>query len=143
MAGIANTGPAARYPSQISQAANNKRATQTIGGWLALIGGLLALVANGLHPHPSSFDLQALLAEIAGSNAWMPIHLTLIAAMLLILGAMAAITLTLEGEPGATLARFALVAALVGGALSILVSTSMDGFAMKQVAQRLAERPCV
>jgi hypothetical protein len=79
-----------------------------------VVGALLAFVANGLHPHPTDFRLEALLQQIADSPSWGTIHLTLICAVVLILGALAAITFSIDGEPGVTVARFACLAALLG-----------------------------
>jgi hypothetical protein len=53
--------------------------------------------------------------------------------LILILGALAAITYTIDGEPGATVARFALLASLVGGVV-MLVSIAIDGFTVNQLA---------
>jgi hypothetical protein len=111
-----------------------------IGAWSGVVGALLAFVANGLHPHPTDFRLEALLQQIADSPTWATLHLTLICALFLILGALVAITFTVDGEPGATVVRFACVAALLGGAL-ILVSTAMDGFAMNQLAHSWLDAP--
>ena len=140
MAGISTTGTAASFPLADRRVDPAHQTLLRIGGWLGVIGGLLALVANGLHPHPSDFHLQALLQAIAQNPAWALIHLTLILGILLILGALVAITLSIEQEPGATVARFACVAALLGGAL-ILVSTSIDGFAMNQLAHSWLSAP--
>ena len=111
-----------------------------IGAWSGMVGALLAFVANGLHPHPADFRLEALLQEIVQNTAWGAVHLTLIVALVLILGALVAITLTIDGEPGAIVARFACLAALLGGAL-ILVSTAGDGFAMNQIARAWLDAP--
>jgi hypothetical protein len=111
-----------------------------IGAWSGVVGSLLAFVANGLHPHPSDGSLEALLQDIAQNTAWGAIHLTLIVSLVLILGTLAAITLTTDGEPGATVARFACLASLVGGTL-ILVSTAGDGFAMNHLASSWMSAP--
>jgi hypothetical protein len=104
------------------------------GGVCAVAGSVLAALANGLHPHPGDFHLETLLREIAQNPTWGGIHLTLIFALVLIFGALLAITLTMEGSRGSTVARFACLATLLGGAL-ILVSTAVDGFAMSQIAR--------
>src|SRR6266508_41262 len=79
-----------------------------------------------------------------------PSHLTSGSKLLLLIGAWSgvvgallafvAITFSIDGEPGATVARFACLAALLGGAL-ILVSTAMDGFAMQQLARSWLDAP--
>lgn len=116
------------------QAETNRRPLLMVGGAAGVLGALLAFVANGLHPHPSDFHLEALLQAIAHSTTWGPIHLALIFSLVLIFGALLALTLTIDGEPAATVARFACLTTLLGAAL-ILVSTAMDGFAMSQIAR--------
>ena len=105
-----------------------------VGGALGMVGAGLALIANVLHPDPNEFQLEALLQQIAQSPTWGIIHLTLILALVLIFGALLALTLSIKGEPAATVARLACLATLLGGAL-ILVSTAIDGFAMSRLAQ--------
>jgi hypothetical protein len=122
------------------QLASGSKLLLLLGAWSAVVGAPLAFVANGLHPHPTDFRLEALLQQIADSPTWGTIHLTLICALVLILGALAAITFSIDREPGATVARLACVAALLGGAL-ILVSTAMDGFAMNQLARSWVDAP--
>jgi hypothetical protein len=122
------------------QLASGNKLLLLLGAWSAVVGAPLAFVANGLHPHPTDFRLEALLQQIADSPTWGTIHLTLICALVLILGALAAITFSIDREPGATVARLACVAALLGGAL-ILVSTAMDGFAMNQLARSWVDAP--
>jgi hypothetical protein len=122
------------------QLASGSKLLLLIGAWSAVVGALLAFVANGLHPHPTDFRLESLLQQIADSPTWGTLHLTLICALILILGALVAITFTVDGEPGATVARFACVAVLLGGTL-ILVSTAMDGFAMNQLARSWVDAP--
>jgi hypothetical protein len=107
---------------------------------VALVGGIFAFVSNGLHPHPSEFNLQSLLQEIAGSSTWGALHALLIFALVLILASLVPLAFSFEAEPGAALARFGCIAALLGGVL-ILVSTSMDGFAMSQVARAWVDAP--
>lgn len=111
-----------------------------IGGWSGIAGAALVLVANGLHPHPADFRLEALLQQIAQTGYWAPLHLVLILGILGVLGALVAITLSTRGEPAATVSRFACVAALLGGAL-LFTSTSMDGFAMNQLARAWLSAP--
>jgi hypothetical protein len=120
--------------------ASGSKLLLTVGAWSGVVGALLAFVANGLHPHPTDFRLEALLQQIAANPTWGTLHLTLICALVLILGALVAITFSIDAEPGATVARFACLAALLGGAL-ILVSTAMDGFAMNQLARSWRDAP--
>jgi hypothetical protein len=137
---VGDAHPAIATPAAPSHLASGSKLLLLIGAWSGVVGALLAFVANGLHPHPTDFRLEALLQQIAGSPTWGTIHLTLLCALVLILGAIVAITFTVDGEPGATVARLACLAALLGGAL-ILVSTAMDGFAMNQLARSWLDAP--
>lgn len=129
-----NPVPINRLALSSTLAQTNRRLLLMVGGAAGVVGALLAFVANALHPHPNYFQLEALLQAIALSATWGPIHLVLIFSLVLILGALLALTLTLDSEPAATVARFACLATLLGGAL-MLVSTAMDGFAMNQIAR--------
>jgi hypothetical protein len=66
--------------------------------------------------------------------------MTLLFGLLLILGSLVAVSLTLEGEPGAVAARFACVASLLGGTL-MFVSTAADGFSMNLLARAWLDAP--
>ena len=111
--------PITRPSLSPARAQTNRRPLLMVGGAAGVVGALLALVANGLHPHPSDFRLEALLQAIAHSATWGPIHLLLIFSLVLIFGALLALTLTIDGEPAATVARFACLAAVLGGALML------------------------
>lgn len=111
-----------------------------IGAWSGIVGALLSFVANGLHPHPSNFQLELLLREIGHSPTWGALHLMLIIGLVLILVALVAIASSIECGPGAALARVACVVTLLGGAL-ILVSTAIDGFAMNQLGRAWLDAP--
>ncbi len=137
---VGDAHPAIATPAAPSHLTSGSKLLLLIGAWSGVVGALLAFVANGLHPHPTDFRLEALLQQIADSSTWGTIHLTLLGALVLILGALVAITFSIDGEPGATVARFACLAALLGGAL-ILVSTAMDGFAMQQLARSWLDAP--
>lgn len=135
---MTTAGSEANVPSanQKSSSLNSKTTKLLLkaGGLTGGVGGLLVLAANGLHPHPREFQLETVLLEVAQSSAWGGLHLTLIFGLILIFGMLLAITLTLKGEPGATIARFAGLTTVLGGTL-ILVSTAVDGFAKNQLAR--------
>ena len=139
MASLANTASSEVNSTESTAVAaprvgTSSRTLLIVGGALGVVGAVLATIANGLHPHTSDFQLNALLQELAQSPTWDIVHLTLILALVLIFGALLALTLSVEGEPAATVARLACLATLLGGAL-ILVSTAIDGFAMSQLAR--------
>lgn len=110
------------------------------GAWSGVVGALLTFVANGLHPHPSDFHLEVLLKEIAQNPYWPSLHLLLLFALALVLGALLALTFTIDREPAATVVKYAWLAALLGGSL-IFVSTAMDGFSNIYLARAWMDAP--
>jgi hypothetical protein len=137
---IGDAGTAARTLPSAQGTHLRERSILVTGAWTGVVGALLAFVANALHPHPNDFSLEALLQSIAENSAWSAVHMTLLMGLLLILGSFVAITLSLEGEPGALAARYALAASLLGGTL-IFVSTAADGFAMNLLARGWLDAP--
>lgn len=113
---------------------------QRISGALLIVGAVMALVGNALHPHTAGVDVAATLQAIAQNGAWVGIHLTIIVAILLIIGGLIGLTERLTGTPGGPLARLGVAAALLGGAV-VTVSTAMDGFVMKPLALSSAAGP--
>ena len=100
---------------------------------LLLTGGLLALVGNALHPHAPDSDPAATIAALASDATWPWIHLAIIGGILLIVGGLVLFARALVGSPAEPLARLAVAALLIGGAV-VTVSTSVDGFGMKALA---------
>jgi hypothetical protein len=93
-----------------------------------VVGSVLLLVANAAHPRPSTADVgehQAFLRLAADSNAWLVIHVGIMLGALLMLAALVGLFFSLRDDPRAWLARPALAAALVGGAVG-LVQHSID-----------------
>lgn len=111
-----------------------------IGAVSAIVGALLALASNLLHPHPTDYQIASRLDAIAQSSTWGALHLMLIVALLFVFVALVALTLSLDREPAATPGRMACVVALMGGVL-LLTSTAIDGFAMRQIAETWVAAP--
>ena len=105
-----------------------------VGAVLAIAGGLVTLVFNGLHPHPSDPSPDAFLREVAAHPYWTTLHLGLSLGVLLIVGALASLTDVLRQERGGLLARFGLLTVLLGAAL-FLVNFAIDGLAMQSIAR--------
>jgi hypothetical protein len=111
-----------------------------ISGALLIVGAMMGLVGNALHPHTAGLDGAATVQAIAQNGAWVAIHLTIIVAILLIIGGLIGLTERLIGTSGGPLARLGVAAALLGGAV-VTVSTAMDGFVMKALSLSSAAAP--
>ncbi len=116
------------------------RSTLRIGSAGAIVGGVLALVTNLLHPRLTEFGddyVPAELRSVADSDAWISIHLGLLVAVLLIAAGLyvASRTLTDQGVDG--LRRLAVGSLLVGTAAAVL-TVLVDGYATKAVADAWA-----
>lgn len=109
-----------------------QRKSQRLTAIPLVAGAVIGAIGNVLHPHVA-VSMTSKLQAIAGNGAWVAIHLTILVAILLVVGGLVGLARLLDGGPGGSLARIGLAAALVGGALAT-VSTSIDGFAMKPLA---------
>jgi hypothetical protein len=97
-----------------------------------MAGAVIGIIGNALHPHVA-VSMTSKLQAIAGNEAWVAIHLTILVAILLVIGGLVGLARLVDDGPGGPLARLGIAAALLGGALAT-VSTSIDGFAMKPLA---------
>ena len=114
--------------------------SQRMTGSLFILGAVIGLVGNALHPHTADPDAAATVRAIAQNGAWVWIHLTIIVAILLIIGGLVGLAEQLKGTSGAPLGRLGLAAALVGGAV-VTISLAVDGFGMKALALSSATAP--
>lgn len=108
-------------------------AGQNLAAALLIIGGLLALVGNALHPHAPDPDPAATIAALATDATWPWIHLAIMAGILLIIGGLVVLAREMIGVLAEPLARLPVAALVIGGAV-VTVSTSVDGFGMKALA---------
>jgi hypothetical protein len=108
-----------------------------IGGWAAIVGAILGMVGNLVHPVTPIDDQQGVARVIADSDFWVPIHLAIVLGIALMLFGLVAIRRAItEGLPGA-LARFGLVAAVAGATIGLIL-VILDGVAARQLAQEWA-----
>lgn len=105
---------------------------------LLIVGSVLGLVGNALHPHSATADAGAHLQMIADSAPWSAIHLAVIMAILLVIGGLLGLADELADTPGRFWTGLAVGGSLLGGAL-VTVSTTIDGFAMKSFAATVAD----
>ena len=106
-----------------------------LGSVSAVVGAIVALVTNLLHPRLSDLDdpVGETLREAAQSDAWIPIHLGLLLGSLLIVLGLFAFARSMNGGPADGLARLALGGLLVSAPVAVL-ALAVDGYATKLVA---------
>jgi hypothetical protein len=68
-----------------------------IGSMAAIVGSLAGLVGNLIHPATPIGDPQGIARVIADSSAWTPIHLVIVAGIMLMLGALVALDHSIRG----------------------------------------------
>ena len=111
-----------------------------IGGASAILGSLMAMIGNLLHPMTPVGDPTGVGHAIHGSDAWTIIHLAIVIGLILMLGGLMAIGASLHGPFASAMARFGWAAALVGGTVGLVLVT-LDGIAAKQIADAWAQAP--
>ena len=105
-----------------------------IGAVSAIVGGILAVVVNIVHPRtPEIGNTEAVLRLVAESSIWVPDHVGIVFAVLLFLGGAVAIARSITGERGAALARLGVAGALTSTAMAIVLM-AIDGIAHKELA---------
>ncbi|MDQ3999898.1 MAG: hypothetical protein M3283_02590, partial [Actinomycetota bacterium] len=85
-----------------------------IGAVAGIVGSLLAMVGNLLHPAPPIGDPEGVAQTIAQSERWVPVHLVIVVGLILMLGALVAISRSIEGGVPGALAQLGSVAAVAG-----------------------------
>ena len=112
------------------------------GSWAAIGGGVLALVMNILHPRPERFDdFAAEEVRIIGeTEAWVPIHLGIVLAALLITFGLFALARSLKEGPAEGIARVALGSLMVSAPIA-LIGFLLDGYAMHAAAESVTADP--
>jgi hypothetical protein len=114
-----------------------ERSALRLGAAAAVVGGVLGLVGNLAHPRWTDVEDAELYEKIADSSIWVADHLLLVVAISLLVGGVTALARSMEGGPGHALARYGLVATVVGGAV-LLADISVDAFAMREAAENFA-----
>ena len=115
------------------------RGSQRLTAILLMAGAVAGVVGNSLDTH-SAASVTLTLQSIVGSPAYVAVHLTIIVAVLLVIGGLVGLAHLLDDGPAGALARLGLAAALLGGAI-VTVSTAVDGFVMKSLALDWATAP--
>ena len=111
-----------------------------IGGLAAVVGALLGMVGNLIHPVTPIGDPAGVARVIAESQIWVPVHLAIVLGIVLMLGGLVAIRDSIRDGLAGALARFGMVAAIAGAVIG-LVLVILDGVAARQLAQEWAAAP--
>src|SRR5918996_1010483 len=107
-------------------------------GWMAaIVGSLLGLVGNLMHPVTPIGNPEGVARVIAESGIWVPVHLAIVLGIVLMLGGLVALRHSIRDGLAGALARFALIAAVAGAAIG-LVLVILDGVAARQLAEEWA-----
>ncbi len=105
------------------------------GAACACLGGTLAVIGNALHG-PADVTSQGLhhLAHNGVFGIYGADHFVLAVAVVLVCNGLAAVTASVEDEPGASWAKLGLINVLIGGAV-LLAALGIDGFALVPLAR--------
>jgi hypothetical protein len=108
-----------------------------IGGTAAVVGALLGMVGNLVHPATPIGDRQGVAMVIAESDGWVPIHLAIVLGIVLMLAGLFAIRHSIEDGLPEVLASLGLVFGVAGATIG-LVLVILDGVAARQLAEEWA-----
>ncbi|MDQ3691861.1 MAG: hypothetical protein M3406_17870 [Chloroflexota bacterium] len=111
-----------------------------IGGMAAVVGSLLAMVGNLLHPMTPVGDPAGVGHAIHASQSWTTVHMVIVIGLALMLGGLVAIADSMRTGLAGALSRFGLFAAVSGATLGMILVT-LDGIAAKQLADAWAGAP--
>lgn len=111
-----------------------------LGSWAGVVGSLLAMVGNLLHPATPTDDPEGVARTIADSGSWVPVHLVIVVGLILMLGGVAAIARSIEGGLAGALAQLGLLAAVAGVTVGVIL-VIVDGVAAKHLADAWAAAP--
>lgn len=112
----------------------------SIGGMAAIVGSLLAMIGNLLHPMVPAADPSGVGHAIHASELWTADHMVIVIGLILMLGGLVAIADSMRTGPAGAMARFGLVAGVAGVTVGLILVT-LDGIAAKQLADAWAEAP--
>ncbi|MBA3729061.1 MAG: DUF4386 family protein [Actinobacteria bacterium] len=119
---------------------DTERWVYRMGGAAAVVGAVLGMVGNLIHPVTPMDDPEGVARVIAESGTWVPIHLAIVIGIALMLGGLIAIHHSIRGGVAGALARFGLFAAVAGITVGLLL-VILDGVAARQLAEEWAAAP--
>ena len=125
---------------RMTQPESSDRWVYLLGGVAAIVGSLMGMVGNLIHPATPLDDPEGVARVIAASDAWTAIHLVIVFGIVLMLGGLVALYQSIRGELAGALARLGLAAAIVGIAIGVVL-VILDGVTAKQLADQWAVAP--
>jgi hypothetical protein len=111
-----------------------------IGAVAGILGSLLAMVGNLLHPATPIGDPEGVAQTIAQSERWVLVHLVILVGLILMLGALVALSRSIEGGLAGALAQLGSVAAVAGVTVGVVL-VIVDGVAAKHLADAWEAAP--
>src|SRR5215204_5780498 len=111
-----------------------------IGSVAGIIGALLAMVGNLLHPATPIGDPEGVAQTIAQSENWVLVHLVIVVGLMLMPGGLVAISRSIQGGVAGTLAQIGSVAAVAGVTVGVVL-VIVDGVAAKHLADAWEAAP--
>jgi Domain of unknown function (DUF4386) len=113
-----------------------------IGSVAGIVGALLGMVGNLIHPSTPSGDPEGVARTIADSEIWIADHLAIVMGLILMFGGLVAIARSLEVENALVhaLSRLGYVAAIAGITVGLIL-VILDGVAAKHLADAWASAP--
>jgi hypothetical protein len=111
-----------------------------IGAVAGIVGALLAMVGNLLHPATPIGDPEGVARTIAQSERWVLVHLVIVVGLILMLGALVALSRSIEGGLAGALAQLGSVAAVAGVSVGVIL-VIVDGVAAKHLADAWEAAP--
>jgi hypothetical protein len=111
-----------------------------MGGTAAVVGSLVGMVGNLIHPETPIGDPVGVARTIAESQTWLGIHLAIVFGIVLMFGGLVALARSVRGALAVALGRLGLAAAIAGVAVG-LVLVILDGVAARQLAEEWAAAP--
>src|SRR5215208_3838870 len=82
---------------------------------------LLAMVGNLLHPATPTGNPEGVARTIAQSANWVFVHLVIVVGLILMLGALVALSRSIEGGGPGALARLGSIAAVAGVTVGVIL----------------------
>src|SRR5215207_1498661 len=111
-----------------------------IGSVAGIIGALLAMVGNLLHPATPIGEPEGVARTIAESEIWMLVQLVIVVGLILMLGGLVAISRSIKGGVPGDLAQLGFVAAVAGVTVGVVL-VIVDGVAAKHLADAWEAAP--